>query len=400
MTKKIIFSSLIILLLFNSCIKDAEMIAKQHPVLQTHDVSGITPDGVTFNGEFLTLGDSDITAYGFVYSTSDPNLDTSDTVLISSGTAKGEFSKTITNGVAGNISYNVRAFAKTADQIIYGNKVSFFSQGSKFNPWDLTLQPQMRGWSDAHGTSNDELGFILFQSGNFYTFCPEANAVMKKQDIPINGNSATYYASFCLDNYLYVLSNHSQQILRYDIENDQWTKLGNRPFIPPSLGDFFGFSIGNTGYFLGDRNFYAYNQSADTWSKKPDFHTFSIYSADVVDNKAYVFADNRELWVYDPDTDTWEKETEYPGIWKWEIISLSSQDHLYLGLSYSYEEVAQDFWRYSVRTKSWEPIEKFPVEHSRNEVFSFSIGKMGFIGFRSSDYVRDIWRFSGEKFNE
>ncbi len=108
--------------------------------------------------------------------------------------------------------------------------------------------------------------------------------------------------------------------------------------------------------------------------------------------------------MYDPNNSNWIKETEYPGCWNEKIVSLSIQDNLYYGLSYNEYtqdgDASQDFWRYSASSKSWEHIEKYPIKHSQIEVFTFSLGKYGFIGFNTSTDGYNIWKFSEEKIME
>jgi N-acetylneuraminic acid mutarotase len=176
--------------------------------------------------------------------------------------------------------------------------------------------------------------------------------------------------------------------------------MGNRPFCPNEDIGAFGFSIDHKGYFVTRDNFYSYNPSADTWTKKQDIPSEYIYSADVVGKKAYVFADNKEIWTYDPTDDSWRKETVYPGIWYGKIVSLTIQDKIYYGVSYHKNplsgDAAQDFWEYSVSSKTWYSIEKFPVRHSQRAIFAFSLGEHGFIGANNSKCVYDLWKFSKE----
>ena len=399
MSKRIFYFGIVISFFLVSCTKDAEFISKPYPIIQTQNVTQIDSSGATFNGDFIDLGYSPILEYGFVFSIDEPSLENSDSLIVNMNASVGEFSQSISEKLAGNIAYNVKAYAKTDSNIIYGNNVEFLSQGSTYNPWDFLFQFHIYGWGFLHGNSNNEVGFILFPSEDFYLIYPDINLVIKKQNIPIDGNSGTVYASFCLDNYLYVLTNHSTKVLQYNVENDQWVMLGPRPFGPNAITGFFGFSIDNIGYFLGRENFYSYNQSTDTWTKLSDLPSNYIFAAEVIDNKVYVLADNNKIWVFDPGLNTWVQESEYPGEWKGEIISLSDSENLYLGLSYyeysSYGDASQDFWRYSINTKTWERIDDFPIKHSQKDLFTFKIGDFRYVGYRISMYDYNVWTFSG-----
>ena len=246
--------------------RDEEFVSKQYPIIQTGNVSNIDSNGVRFTGEFLNLGSSEIMEYGFVFGDIDPKIEYSNKIIIESKAKVGKFSQYIEKNIAGNINYNVKAYAKTSDYIIYGNNIVFTSTGSKYNPWDLVLHASIYGWFDLHGFSNNELGFILFQSGHFYSYNPKTNSIVKKQNSPIDGNSGTIFASFGLGSNLYVISNISSSVFVYDSENNQWSNLGKSPF--STNGGFLGFSINNNGYFLSRNYFYSYNKSTGTWLKK------------------------------------------------------------------------------------------------------------------------------------
>lgn len=402
MKKKLIICIIVSLPFLISCKKDAELVTKEYPVIETQAVSVIDSDGVTFHGEFVDIGLSPITEYGFVFSTFEPSIENSDTLIIASDATGGAFSKSTSENIAGNILYNVKAFAKTDNHVIYGNNVEFLSKGSKFNPWDLVLQPDINGWHDTHGTSGKGLGFILFQSNDFYSYNPNTNTVTKKQNIPISGNTGTYFASFNLDNYLYILTNACQQVLRYDIENDQWTKLGNRPFSPGWDGEFLGFTINNTGYFLSRNNFYSYNQSDDTWSKMADIPSGNIHPAGVVNNKVYVLGDYRFIYSYNSEDNTWKKETQYPGEWKGKILSFTQNDKIYWGLSYTGGYVgapppATDMWEYNPVMHKWKKVENFPIFHSQTETYTFSVNGYSYFGHQNSNLGYVLFRFDSKK---
>jgi hypothetical protein len=399
---KTIIITVAISVFFISCTKEAELITRQYPMVLTRDVTNVQSEGVTLNGEFKNVGYSNVTEYGFVFSTFDPDLENSSSLIISPEAKNGLFSGSIEQGIAGNIKYHVRAFAKTEKQIIYGNRVEFFSQGSKFNPWDLILQADISGWHDAFSSSSNELGFIIFQSGDFYSYNPENNSVIKRQSIPMSGNTGTHYASFYLNSYLYVLSNNSFEILRYDIDKDQWTKMGNRPFSPERHTGFFGLSINNMGYFLSRDNIFSYNKTNDTWTQMRDISLPMIYSAEVVNDRLYVFADNKGIWSYTPEINSWRMETTYPGIWNNNIVSFTQNDKIYYGLSYygSYSGApspATDFWEYNPELKTWKEIENFPIYHSQNELFKFSIGSLSYFGYRQDYRKYHLFKFDSQK---
>ncbi len=387
MKKHLVYYSVIISLLFISCAKDEEMVSKNYPLIQTNNVSNINSNGVRFNGEFLNLGYSEILEYGFVFSVTEPILEFSDTIIIPSQAIDGKFSKTIERSLAGHIRYNVKSYAKTSDYFIYGNNIEFESSGSKYNPWDLITKASLFGYFDVHGISSNELGFILHQSGDFYSFNPKSNSTTELKNFPVHGGSGTIFASFCLGNKLYVLTNGTKLIHVYDIVNDQWTKLGTSPFSTNDQN--FGFSINNIGYFLSRGNFYSYNETTGTWLKLQNIPFTYIYSAKAANDKIYVLANSQDIWEYNPETDIWQKVSKFPGEWHGKIVSFSQNNKIYWGLSYygNYNGApspATDFWEYNPEMNSWKEIENFPLYHSQVGVFTFSIDSLSYFGYETS----------------
>jgi hypothetical protein len=386
MKKKLFYLYLAVLTVTFSCTRDEDPEKKQYPVIYTGSTTGINPEGATLNAEFINLGYDAVIQYGFVYGTEKPTIDSSAIAVINAGAGKGEFFKSINSGLAGNMIYKVKAYAKTRDFIVYGNEIEFLSQGSTYNPWDLILQPTMDGWHDTHGSSVNELGYILFQSEDFYSYNPVSNSVTKLPNIPMNGNTGTMYASFALNNNLFILSNDSEELLKYNTSLNQWTKLEDLPF---NIGNkkFFGFTVNNEGACLSGGDFYTYNEVSHAWTKRANLPTVNVHSALVVENRVYAIADYKEIWMYDPQSDVWQKKNVFPGDWHGKVVGFTVNNKIYWGLSYyggytGAPQPATDIWEYDPGLNSWKGIERFPTHHSQIELFTFSIGSLSYFGYR------------------
>jgi hypothetical protein len=374
-----------------SCSRDEEPMMKQFPVIYTTDATNVNSQGATLNAEFLNLGYQPIIQYGFVYSTYKPTIDSSAITIINAKAGKGKFSQSVNSGLAGNMIYKVRAFAKTGDYIVYGNEIEFQSMGSTYNPWELIFQPSMDGWHDAHGISGTGLGYILFQSEDFYSFDPVSNTVSKLQNIPMDGNTGTFYASFVLSGDIFILSNDSEQLLKYNTQNNQWIKFGDLPF---NIGSnkFFGFKINNEGGYISGSKFYTYNEVTHAWTRRADLPSVNTHSAMVVENRVYAIGDYKEIWMYDPLNDDWQKKTGFPGDWHGKIVGFTMNNKIYWGLSYAgnYNGAplpATDMWEYDPELNNWKEIERFPTYHSQAELFTFSIGSLSYFGYKHPDYL-------------
>ena len=406
MKKNRFFLHLATMALLFSCTPDETPEMKLYPIIYTKNTTGINAMGATLNAEFINMGYDAVVRYGFVYGTEDPTIDSSAITVINAEAGKGEFFQTINTGLAGNMIYKVKAYAKTRDFVVYGNEIEFLSQGSACNPWDLMAEPTMDGWHNAHGISGNKYGYILFQSGDFYSYDPVSETVTKLQNIPMDGNTGTLYASFELDGSLFVMSNDAEQLLRFNTKTGQWSKPGDLPF---NIGDnnFFGFTINNEGAFLSGAYFYTYNEVSHGWTKRADIPSTNVHSAIVIENRVYAIADYKEIWMYDPLTDVWQKKSVFPGNWHGKVVGFSANNRIYWGLSYhggytGAPKPATDIWEYNPETNSWKGIERFPTYHSQTELFTFSFDSLSFFGYRNSDFQNNsdqylIFGFNPEK---
>ncbi len=388
------FSLFFLLITLLSCVKEAEPEAKLYPLLQTLEVTNIDEEGATFNSEFVNVGLEPITEHGFVFDLKDPVVDASETLRLSNVAQPGIQSTTINDGLAGNLTYYVKAYAKTNKYLVYGNSIEFKSKGSRSNPWELALEPTLRGWGNAFGFSHGDFGYLMFQSRAFYSYNFKTNEIKRLSDVPVGGNTGTLYASFILNNNLYLLQVTSQTIYKYDLINNLWSSSGPRPFTPNGSAGMGAFTLNNKGYLLSYDNLYSFNQANNTWTKEASMPGIYIYSVQVTGGVAYVLSDKQEIWKYSAANNQWQYETVYPGKWygniDGRIIGFSIQDKIYFGLGYygGNDISANDFWEYTPATKSWKRVVDFPLFHEEEAVFSFNSGSQGYIGYRRT-YLYD-----------
>jgi N-acetylneuraminic acid mutarotase len=112
--------------------KENGMVTRSYPSLDTKSVTEINANGATFNAEILTIGNSGVVDFGFVYSESpNPTLTNSDRISLGATTQKGSFSSLANRDLTQTKTYYVRAYAVTRDPIftVYGQQVEFVSLG-------------------------------------------------------------------------------------------------------------------------------------------------------------------------------------------------------------------------------------------------------------------------------
>ncbi|MFC0876683.1 hypothetical protein ACE01N_08810 [Saccharicrinis sp. FJH2] len=388
-----------------SCSKNAEFVKKPYPAIQTLDVTNISSNGVTFNGEVLQSGIDDIIEYGFVFYPVGSDISNMyDTIMLQS-TLKGSgaFSLNADHKLSNNVTYNVKAYAKTLSYDVTGPTVEFNSQGCKNFPWDFYLQTTFVGYENIFTTSINNLGYLLMSSMEFYTFNPATCIIQRLKDYP--GHTLHSASFFIIDEEIYIIKNNSSEFYKYRIDLNDWVKLNALPFMPGEDG-FTAFALNNQGYYVSNDTFYQYEKSSDNWEKKSDDQVLSsILSSETVNHNAYVFTRNKSIWKFSEEEDKWQMETTYPDTLLDNIVSFRIGDNLYYGFSYDVNstktEASSDFWQYSVNTKSWTKTESIPYRHTKELVFCIAIENYGYLGYCTAyNYGNrryNLWKFSEEK---
>jgi len=131
--KSLLRNALFTLLFFSliNC-EEEEVTSQEYPRLRTLAVTDINSGGATFNAEFVYRGNFEILNYGFVWDTSsNPEVESSDRVVIKGDVHSTQFTKEIKSTLAENQKYYVRAFVKTEEYFVYGENIEFISLGSE-----------------------------------------------------------------------------------------------------------------------------------------------------------------------------------------------------------------------------------------------------------------------------
>ncbi|HLA57353.1 MAG TPA: kelch repeat-containing protein [Puia sp.] len=186
---------------------------------------------------------------------------------------------------------------------------------------------------------------------------------------------------------------------QYDTALNTWTK---RAYFPGSLKQgMTAFSINNFGYVglggdgIGRSNkIWQYDPVADSWAPKSDFPgTGSTNSASfVVGSYAYVgtgmngfntITGSTEFYRYDPSTDTWTKKADFPGVGRNSAAGFAIGDYGYLGTGYNLSGFyLSDFWQYNPSTDIWAQKNDFGGG-VRGEASGFAGDNQGYLGFGS-----------------
>lgn len=152
--------ALVLLVLFCGCEKDPDVKSRDYAFLVTLEPEDNDQSGVTLVADVYHVNNG-IVEYGFVISKgSMPTIN--DYVLSKAGTPdKGEYSQRIDVGLTEDERYYTRAFARSDNQIVYGNEIAFRSEG--------TAPPEILGFSPLSGHAGDEL---TITGRNFSPYIP------------------------------------------------------------------------------------------------------------------------------------------------------------------------------------------------------------------------------------
>ncbi len=126
------FVSFIVLAIFiNSCQKE-NLATRYFPRMNTLEVSDISVAGAIFHGVVISLGDDEIIDHGFAWGEyTRPDINSNESKSLGPRSTTGEYSVSISTSLQENVTYYVRAYAQTNQQVIYGKEVLFVSMGSE-----------------------------------------------------------------------------------------------------------------------------------------------------------------------------------------------------------------------------------------------------------------------------
>lgn len=210
-------------------------------------------------------------------------------------------------------------------------------------------------------------------------------------------------------------SDDTDDFWEYNPATNIWTKKADFPGGDRTVAA--GFSIGSKGYLgLGRQgnfsiyynDFWEYDPATNTWTKKADFtgggryatSHFSIgtkgYIGTGTDNSGGGFTFRKDFWQYDQSSNTWTRKADFAGTARELAVGLSIGTNGYIGTGFD-GSLRDDFWQYDPSTDTWIQRASFAGD-SRQMASGFSIAQYAFItcGAANSELKNDLWRYSGK----
>ncbi|OGI64166.1 hypothetical protein A2914_00450 [Candidatus Nomurabacteria bacterium RIFCSPLOWO2_01_FULL_41_21] len=182
-----------------------------------------------------------------------------------------------------------------------------------------------------------------------------------------------------------------------------------------------GFSIGTTGYIgTGVReltgidykkNFWAWDQTTDTWTQKADFGGVARSGAVgfSINGKGYMgigynslLAQSllKDFWEYNPTTNIWTQKTDFGGGVRAYATGFAIGAMGYIGTGWSGPGgTEKDFWQYDPATDKWTQKTNFGgIERRGATGFSITTSGRGYIGTGSDsmeiNLYKDFWEYN------
>lgn len=380
----------IVLFILVSCEKEPEI--KGFPIITTLNPTNIDETGATFRGELVQEGKNKTSSYGFTWSIQEPNIKTSEKIVLGYELSEGVFETRINFSLVKDFEYKIRTFATYSDKTVYGNTVTLVSKGSEKSPWSKELSGiSLEGWATPYGWSDGENGYVIFQNAIVYSFDPENMLFTRIHDFPISGNTGTRYTSVAIDNIQYVFSDNDKNL--YQLNKGVWSIKTNTPFrYGYFTGYYHGYSTLNQIYLLSSTQSFSYNPKTGLWQTKSAMpaQNYSVGGTDL-NGFAYVMDCGGKIRKYNPQEDTWQDISTFPGrflegsvyFYNCKMIGFSHDNSIYFGFCY-YNDIEENIWGFNLTTNSWKEIEPFPEDFNSGKIFYFYLKGKLYIGHGNS----------------
>lgn len=448
---KNIFLTALLLLLCFACEEEQQLpiLNKDYPVLITNEASDIDESGVTLSARITVPEGETISSFGFEILLG-PELSRID---ISGWKEISDFSYRLASNMVAGQEYEFKPFAISANRTVYGEPMTFTSQGQ--------LGPEIIDFYPKQATVFDEITVI----GRHFNL---NRVILRLGDDPRSATSDGRSASLITGETDTVRFVPGTLALGYDnlsisITSDHITTTADQPLelIPPqvtainarkgfaaesefsvslnnlSLEETPDLQIGfreannpasdfepakilsiadNTITFksqaktgIGTKDLFIYPlenleiaagsiELASRWEKISDLPSNTEQDlVTVIDEKAYILSRN-EFWRYDPTSNTWEGLNTYPGnnIFGAQVY-FAIDNYIYYGLGFY-----NDLYRYNTTTGNWQRLNDTRILNSVNRLGAVVSGKYYEIGNEFGNRVRyaydpatDTWSREG-----
>ena len=191
-----------------------------------------------------------------------------------------------------------------------------------------------------------------------------------------------------------------------------WVKQSDFEGVPRT--DAVAFTIGTnaylgTGYDGTNRlsDFWQYDPDRNFWQQKASLRVPGAADTLVrngavgfgTDTKGYIgtgYNGSKKLtdfWEYDPTNNTWTKKADFAGGARYGAVSFSIANIGYIGTGYN-DNTLKDFWQYNPTNNSWTQIVSI-AGSKRRDAAAFVVNGIAYVGTGVDNgvYVSDFWAY-------
>ena len=312
---------------FLGCEKDAEVLPKDYPYVVTETPIG-EENGTVFSAEIINSGKTEIEYYGFVWGENEETYLLDCKKLFDGSAVQMKYSYTLKGGLAKDKDYNIRAYVKTNQLEVYGNKITFKSRGS--------LAPVINDFSPKNGPAGSKVvidgeNFAMSKTGNKVMF-GENEAVVDS----VSENKLIVTVPQINMSEKVLISIETADMLTTSVETfDLWFPWIRKADYP--------------GTYLRETSSFELNGK--------------IYICGGVDRRTWELSN--EVWEYDPIIDAWVRKSDFPGEARRYGISFSCGGKGYFGMGEDFTNSINnkyliDIWEYDPYSDQWSLKTNFP----------------------------------------
>lgn len=373
------FVCLLMILVSSACEND-EFEPKDHPFVITL-AAGVNNNSVILTAEIIDLGPDSIIDHGFVWGTSrNPTLADSFTRVFENQPKKGRYKTEITTALIADREYFASAYVRTLTQEVYGNQISFRSNGS-LPPEVQSIFPlsgnagtivtiQGKNFSDKTWGNVVSFGGIqaeVISATNTEIICAAPQAPKSQIEfitVETGQKKATYFSHFELLSPWRIAGDYNINLKATDVS----------------------FSIGGAGYTIstGTTTLFRFDPANNIWTssllpensgENPKCATSGEYAFALLD---YHF------WRFDPKDNSWLQLEPFSGPRISEKIIMETQEKIFI-ISLKFAE--QTLWQYIINDNRWMRLDdpKDDILYGGNWFsFSFTVQNIPYFGIRKN----------------
>ncbi len=216
---------------------------------------------------------------------------------------------------------------------------------------------------------------------DFWEYNPATNTWTRKAEF--KGAARTSAAGFSIGSKGYIGTGNDgkkkskNDFYEYNPSTNKWTRMAD--FGGSVRMGAVGFAINNMGYIGTGSTFNGKEKGDDNEENE------NQNSEDML----------RDFWQYNPTTNSWTKKADFGGGARYFASGFSIGSRGYIGTGSDVVNRKKDFWEYNSATNAWNQKSDFGGS-ARQGATGFSIGCAGYIGTGSTGAnQKDFWQYNG-----